>query len=148
MNRMVNNNKRSAAMNAKMSGFNQEAFSNIQTIKAFGAITTYIEKLKNLQKDYISMRLDFQKMSMVTSFIMSIVGFLVSYSSYGWGIYRVWSGAITYGTMTLFSLPVRYFDGCIKFTDQHGSFCHQSDNLRRTSDGHFGNATGRLFLRR
>ena len=27
MNRMVNNNKRSAAMNAKMSGFNQEAFS-------------------------------------------------------------------------------------------------------------------------
>ena len=85
-----------------MSGFNQEAFSNIQTIKAFGAITTYIEKLKNLQKDYISMRLDFQKMSMVTSFIMSIVGLLVSYSSYGWGIYRVWSGAITYGTMTLF----------------------------------------------
>ena len=81
-------------MNAKMSGFNQEAFSNIQTIKAFGAITTYIEKLKNLQKDYISMRLYFQKMSMVTSFIMSIVGLLVSYSSYGWGIYRVWSGAI------------------------------------------------------
>ena len=102
LRRMRDNNQRSAAMNAKMSGFNQEAFSNIQTIKAFGAITTYIEKLKNLQKDYISMRLDFQKMSMVTSFIMSIVGFLVSYSSYGWGIYRVWSGAITYGTMTLF----------------------------------------------
>ena len=27
---------------------------------------------------------------------------LVSYSSYGWGIYRVWSGAISYGTMTMF----------------------------------------------
>lgn len=102
MNRMVNNNKRSAAMNAKMSGFNQEAFSNIQTIKAFGAITTYIKRLTSLQKDYISMRLDFQRMSMVTSFIMSVVGLVVSYSSYGWGIYRVWSGAITYGTMTLF----------------------------------------------
>ena len=102
MNRMVNNNKRSAAMNARMSGFNQEAFSNIQTIKAFGAIRTYIQKLKQLQTDYISMRLDFQKMSMVTSFIMSIVGLLISYSSYGWGIYRVWSGAISYGTMTMF----------------------------------------------
>ena len=102
MNRMVNNNKRSAAMNAKMSGFNQEAFSNMQTIKAFGAITTYIKRLKSLQKDYISMRLDFQRMSMLTSFIMSVVGLVVSYSSYGWGIYRVWSGAITYGTMTLF----------------------------------------------
>ena len=35
MRRMVRNNERSAAMSAKMSGFNQEAFSNIQTIKAF-----------------------------------------------------------------------------------------------------------------
>ena len=33
---------------------------------------------------------------------MAIVGMAVSYSCYGWGIYRVWSGAISYGTMTLF----------------------------------------------
>ena len=42
MKRMVNNNQRSAAMNAKMSGFNQEAFSNIQTIKAFHLVRLYI----------------------------------------------------------------------------------------------------------
>ena len=102
MRRMVNNNKRSAAMNAKMSGFNQETFSNIQTIKAFDLIRFYIDRLKQLQHEYISMRMDFQKMSIVTSIIMSMVGLLVSYSSYGWGIYRVWSGAISYGTMTLF----------------------------------------------
>ena len=102
MRRMVNNNKRSAAMNAKMSGFNQETFSNIQTIKAFDLIRFYIDRLKQLQHEYISMRMDFQKMSIVTSIIMSLVGLLVSYSSYGWGIYRVWSGAISYGTMTLF----------------------------------------------
>ena len=53
MNRMVNNNKRSAAMGAKMSGFNQEAFSNIQTIKAFDLIHLYIARLKQLQKEYI-----------------------------------------------------------------------------------------------
>lgn len=102
MRRMVNNNKRSAAMSAKMSGFNQEAFSNIQTIKAFDLIRFYIERLKQLQNEYISMRIDFQKMSVGTSVIMSLVGFLVTYSSHGWGIYRVWSGAISYGTMTLF----------------------------------------------
>ena len=33
---------------------------------------------------------------------MSIVGLVVSYSCYGWGVYRLWQGAITYGTMTLF----------------------------------------------
>ena len=102
MRRMVNNNKRSAAMGAKMSGFNQEAFSNIQTIKAFDLIPFYTSKLKRLQADYISMRLEFQRMSMGTSLLLSLVSMLVSYGAYGWGIYRVWSGAIDYGTMTLF----------------------------------------------
>lgn len=102
LNRMVSNNKRSAAMGARMSGFNQEAFSNIQTIKAFDLIHLYIERLKQLQKEYITMKLDFQKMSMGTSILLSTVGLLVSYSSYAWGIYRVFSSAISYGTMTMF----------------------------------------------
>lgn len=102
MNRMVSNNKRSAEMGAKMSGFNQEAFSNIQTIKAFDLIHLYIARLKQLQKEYIDMKLDFQKMSMGTSLLLSTVALIVSYASYGWGIYRVWSGAISYGTMTMF----------------------------------------------
>ena len=59
LKRMRDNNQRSAAMNAKLYGFNQEAFSNIQTIKAFDLIHFYTEKLKSLQKDYINMRLDF-----------------------------------------------------------------------------------------
>lgn len=102
MRRMTNNNKRSAAMGAKLSGFNQETFSNIQTIKAFDLVGTYVNKLKALQKEYIDMRLEFQKMSMGTSLILTVVNLLVSYSAYAWGIYRVWSGTISYGTMTMF----------------------------------------------
>ena len=102
LRRMRNNNEKSAAMNAKMYGFNQEAFSNIQTIKAFDLIRFYIDRLKSLQKEYIGMRLEFQRMSILTSVLMSVVGFIVSYSCYGWGIYRVWSNAISYGTMTMF----------------------------------------------
>ncbi len=102
LRRMRNNNQKSAAMNAKMYGFNQEAFSNIQTIKAFDLIRFYTDRLKSLQTEYIRMRLDFQKMSILTSVLMSIIGFIVSYSCYGWGIYRVWRNAISYGTMTMF----------------------------------------------
>ncbi len=102
MKRMIHNNQKSAALNARMSGFHQEAFSNIQTIKAFDLIPVYIKYLKSLQTEYLSMRLDFQKMSMISSILMSIVGLIVSYSSYGWGIYRVWDGVISYGTMTMF----------------------------------------------
>ncbi len=100
--KMQKNNNRSAAMSAKMSGFNQEAFSNIQTIKAFDMISLYIERLKNLQTEYIAMRMSYQKMSIVISVMMTLIGMAVSYASYGWGIYRVWSGAISYGTMTMF----------------------------------------------
>lgn len=102
MRRMVRNNERSAAMGAKMSGFNQEAFSNIQTIKAFDLIRHYTDKLRGLQKEYIDMRLEFQRMSMGTSLILSVMSMAVSYGAYGWGIYRVWNGSISYGTMTMF----------------------------------------------
>ena len=113
MKRMVNNNKRSAAMDAKMNGFNQECFSNIQTIKAFHLIPLYVNYLKKLQKDYLGMRMDFQKMSMVSSFLMATVGLIISYSSYGWGIYRVWDGVISYGTMTMFLSLSRTLTGTL-----------------------------------
>lgn len=100
--RMTNNNQKSAAMGAKMTGFNQEAFSNIQTIKAFDLVGLYINRLKEIQQEYISMKLDFKRMSIGTSLLLNTIGLLVSYASYGWGIYRVWSGAISYGTMTMF----------------------------------------------
>ena len=102
MRRMVENNKRSAAMGAKLSGFNQESFTNIQTIKAFSLIRLYVERLKQIQKEYMNMNLDFRKMSVWTSLILSTAGLVVSYASYGWGVYRVWSGVISYGTMTMF----------------------------------------------
>ena len=102
LGRMQANNKQSAAMNAKMSGFNQETFSNIQTIKAFDLVSLYQNKLLKLQQDYFNMRMDFQKMSMKTSILIALVGIIVSYVCYGWGIYQVQTKVITYGTMTLF----------------------------------------------
>ena len=48
------------------------------------------------------MKMSFLKLSIITSFIMEFTGVAVSYGCYGWGIYRVWSGAISYGTMTMF----------------------------------------------
>lgn len=98
-------------MNAKMSGFHQETFSNIQAIKAFDLIPLYVCKLQDLQKTIFDEK-KFQKLSAFTSIMMSFVGIVVSYSCYALGIYRVFTGAITYGTMTLFYhcravLPVR-----------------------------------------
>lgn len=102
LTRMQNQNEKNAAMSAKMSGFNQETFSNIQTIKAFDLIRLYIDRLKNLQHEYIDMQLSYARMMMGSSILLGLIGLAVSYSCYGWGIYRVFTGAITYGTMTMF----------------------------------------------
>lgn len=100
--RMQRTNMRSSVMNAKMSGFNQETFSNIQTIKAFDMIHVYTDRLKALQQEYISMRMSYQRTSIVIYIFTTLVSMCVSYASYGWGIFRVWTGAISYGTMTMF----------------------------------------------
>ena len=99
---MRQTNKSVAAMNARMTGFNQETFSNIQTIKAFDMIRLYSCQLRSMQSEYLGMRMTFQRLSLTASAIMSLAGLAISYSCYAFGIYRVWSGAITYGTMTMF----------------------------------------------
>lgn len=102
LRRMQSTNRESATMNAKISGFTQEAFANIQSIKAFDIIDTYNSKLKMLQKESLNMRLRYQKMSMITSITISLIGIIITNACYGWGIYLVWNGSISYGTMTLF----------------------------------------------
>lgn len=102
MKKMQKSSAGSMSLHAKMSGFNQEAFSNIQTIKAFDMIPLYVKRLKGLQREYKQMRMTYQKVSMRNSLLMTILSMCVSYAAYGWGIYRVWSGVITYGTMTMF----------------------------------------------
>ena len=55
-----------------------------------------------MQNKYKEVSLDYNKFSIATSSFMSLVGMVVSYSCFGWGVYRLWTGHITYGTMTLF----------------------------------------------
>ena len=90
------------SINSRVSSFNQEAFSNIQTVKAFNLISYYIKELKSIQAERVKIRLSYQKIQIIISVLMVVIGLIVSYVSYGWGIFRVWSGVITYGTMTMF----------------------------------------------
>lgn len=92
MRRMKKSSMNSLSVNAKMSSFNQEAFSNIQTVKAFDLVSLYSKKLRNLQKEFTDVRLRYQKISSINTIILSVVAMAVTYSTYGWGIYKVWIG--------------------------------------------------------
>lgn len=102
MKRMQKNSMSTLSVNSKLSSFNQETFSNVQTVKAFDMFPMYAKRLRVLQKEYSDVQLRYQKSAIINSMILTVVSMLVSYSAQGWGIYKVWSGAITYGTMTMF----------------------------------------------
>jgi ABC-type multidrug transport system fused ATPase/permease subunit len=89
-------------MNGKVLSFSEESIQNLQTIKAFGLTTEYAKKFKVILNNYRNMRLTHDRFSILTTLCLSAIGLVVSYSCYGWGVYRLWDGAITFGTMTLF----------------------------------------------
>lgn len=95
-------NKRTREVSSEVMAFNEESFQNIQSIKSFDLIGLFSKRLINMQDKYKDVYMDYNKFSIYTSSFMSLVGMMVSYSCFGWGVYRLWSGAITYGTMTLF----------------------------------------------
>ncbi len=92
----------SREMNGKILSYGEESMQNLQTIKAFDLTRKYTKNFKILLESYRKVKLDYDKFSIILTICMSIIGLIVSYSCYGWGVYRLWQGAITYGTMTLF----------------------------------------------
>lgn len=95
-------NLESRQMNGKVLSFSEESVQNLQTVKAFGLTTEYSGKFREILKSYRNMRLAHDKFTILTTLVLSLIGLVVAYSCYGWGVYRLWSGAITFGTMTLF----------------------------------------------
>ena len=94
--------KKSREASSRIMSFIQESYSNVQSIKAFGIIDDFNLKFRMIQEDFYSVIMQQNKFSVMTGMLMSVMGMIVSYSCYGWGVYRLWSGFISFGTMTMF----------------------------------------------
>ena len=95
-------NRKSRELNGKILSYSEESMQNLQTIKAFDLTKQYAENFRTLLEEYRKTRLAYDKFSILTTLCLSLLGMVVSYSCYGWGIYRLWQGAISFGTMTMF----------------------------------------------
>lgn len=102
MKKMRDYNKRMRQVSSDVMSFNEESFQNIQSIKAFDLVSLFSKRLRDVQQNYKDVFLDYNKFSVYTSSFMSVVGMFVAYVCFGWGVYRLWTGHITFGTMTLF----------------------------------------------
>lgn len=89
-------------MGGQMMNFRLETFSNVDTIKSFGVAPYYSDKLRGWQKKYEDFSMDYNKFTIKTSIVSSLFGTITQGVVFGYCLYRLWTGDITYGTMTLF----------------------------------------------
>ena len=89
-------------MNSKLMSFEVETFYNIDTIKSFGVMDKYGRELKKWQGKYKDFSLDYNLFQIKTGILTKLVSTAVTFTAFGYCLFRMWSGAISYGTMTLF----------------------------------------------
>lgn len=95
-------NKEMCQISSDMMSFQNDSFHNLQTLKAFGLMNVFHDKMENMQGKYRERLLDYNKFNIFVSSYMSVTGLIVSYLCFGWSIYRLWGGYISMGTMAMF----------------------------------------------
>ena len=71
-------------------------------IKSLGISLHCSTCLKKLQEQYKKITLDYNLFSIKTKAVLSVVGMAIQFTAFGYCLFRLWTHAITYGTMTLF----------------------------------------------
>ena len=102
MRRMRDYNKRMKTLGSEVMSFHEDSFRNLTSIKAFGVMDLFRDRMLGLQGRYRGAFLEYNRFSVTASAVMSLVGLAISIACYGWGVYRLWTHAISYGMMTMF----------------------------------------------
>ena len=82
--------------------FDQETFQNLQFIKAFGMLDQVTKKFHRIQEETMEISSRQNKFQSFSTIVTSLVGQAIGYACYGFAVYRLWQGEISYGTMTMF----------------------------------------------
>ena len=89
-------------MSSKMITFEVETFYNFDTIKSFGIADQYSGKMRDWQAKYRDISLKYNMFSIKANIFMSVMGLAVQMLAFLYCLWLLWTGSITYGTMTLF----------------------------------------------
>lgn len=80
----------------------EESYQNLQTIKSFGLVELFSQRFREFQQKGFGVAMEQNRYQNQMLIIMSLTGQLVTYSCYGFALYRLWKGDITFGTLSLF----------------------------------------------
>ena len=89
-------------MDSKLMTFEVDTFYNLDTIKSFGVTEKFGKELKKWQEKYKFHNLEYNLFSIKTNILTTMISTAVSFAAFGYCLFRLWTDAISYGTMTLF----------------------------------------------
>lgn len=99
---MREHNQKMRQVGSELMGFTDESFQHVHAIKALHLTSMFENRLKTVQEKYVKEAEEYNQFSVQAASFMSMLSLLVSVLCMAWGVYRLWNGFITYGTMTLF----------------------------------------------
>ena len=118
MRRMKEYSQRVMEMNSRMMSFETETFYNLDTIKSFGVTERYSRELEKWQRRFKKHNLEYNLFSIKSNIITTSIGTMVAFAAFFYCLFQLWTGAISYGTMTLFlqqrTLVSGKFDALVK----------------------------------
>ena len=102
MRKMRGHSLKMKEMSGEVMSFQEDSFRNLTSIKAFSLTDRFESEMQRLQGSYIDAYLSYNAFHISMSSFLSLVGMAVTASCFGWGVYQLWQGRITYGSLTLF----------------------------------------------
>lgn len=94
--------KKVKEMSSKLMTFEVETFYNMDTVKSFGIAGLYGRKMREWQEKFKVISLEYNMFTIWTNIVLTIIGTIVQYLAFGYCLFRMWTGDITFGTMTMF----------------------------------------------
>ena len=89
-------------IDSEVMSFQEDSLRNLTSIKSFAAIDRYREEMGKVQDQYADACLAFNSFHINMSTLLSLVNATVVAACFGWGVYQLWAGNITYGSMIMF----------------------------------------------
>lgn len=102
LGKMRENSKETRKASSSLVSFLSESLGELGNIKAFDVASDFKVKFNCVQKLLSESLLRQNRFSVLSGAVVSVLGLLVSYSCFGWSIYRLWSDRIDFGTMAMF----------------------------------------------
>ncbi len=102
MRKLRDHNLAMKALSSEVMAFQEDSLRNLTSIKAFSLTDRFESELQQLQLSSVDAFLSYNAFQIRMTSSLSLVSMAVTASCFGWGVWQLWHGRITYGSLTLF----------------------------------------------